>query len=313
VKPIRNFVLLILIAGVFVGCGSPKPTDVVARVSGEPIFVEDLIQAIYREGEKFGPEVLKDKKRFQQIKNQLLEDLIQKKILVKEALAQGVLVSEEELEGEIKKYKSRYTERDFQEILETRKINYPAWREVKRQNLIIAHFLTEKLFKNLEVPEEKIREYYDQHLEEFTNPESVHARQIVTDTKEKAEAILKRLKEGENFAKLALELSISPDRMQGGDLGFIPRGSFPKEFDICFELKEGELSPVVSGLYGFHIFKVIEKRPEKRLSFEEARDQIKNWLMERAREDALQTYYTELRKKYPVEVKSWILKRVTLS
>ena len=282
----------------------------VARAAGEPIVVSDLIQAIYREGGKFGPEALTDPKKFLKMKESLLEDLIQKKILTKEATAQGVVMTDDDLEKEIRKFKSRYTERDFQKILEKRNIDYNTWREVKRINLITDRFVQEKLFVDLKVPEEKVREYYDEHHQEFTQPEAVHVRQIVTETKGAAEAILKKLKSGDNFARLARDLSVAPDRLQGGDLGFIPRGSFPKEFEIAFDLKVGELSPIVSSLYGFHIFKVIEKRPEKLLPFEEVKGQIEDWLRETAREEAFRKYYQELRTKYSVQIRGRVLKKI---
>lgn len=307
----RAFIFFLFVTLV-VGCSPPKPTDVVARVGGDPIYVKDLSQAFYREGDKFGPEPEKDKKRFLKIKEQLLEDLIQKKILIREAKTQGVEIAEPELEEEIKKYKSRYTEREFQKILEERKIDYGTWREIKRMNLVIDHLLREKLFSQMTVPEEKLREYYEQHRDEFTRPEAVRIRQIVTDTKEKAEEILKRLKQGENFARVARDLSLAPDRKQGGDLGFVPRGSFPKEFEICFDLKVGELSPIVSSLYGFHIFKVVEKRSQEQVPFDEVKGQIEEWLKEKAREEAFDNYYKNLKGKIPVEVNRWTLKRAKI-
>jgi parvulin-like peptidyl-prolyl isomerase len=282
----------------------------VARVAGEPIVVSDVVQAINREGGKFGPEAGKDSKRFLKMKESLLEDLIQKKILLKEAVAKGVSVTDEDLEKEIRKFKSRYTERDFQKILEKRNIDYDSWREVKRINLMTDRLVEEKLFTNLEVSEEKIKDYYDQHQQEFTQPEAVHIRQIVTENRGTADAILKKLKEGDNFARLARDLSIAPDRLQGGDLGFISRGSFPKEFEVAFDIKVGELSPIVSSLYGFHIFKVIEKQPEKLLPLDDVKDQIEEWLRENAREEAFQNYYQDLRKKYPVEIRMRVLKAI---
>src|SRR5262245_35087329 len=230
---------LIFFVGLF-GCSPPGPKEVVARVAGEPILVSDLLQAYDREGDKFGPDAVKDSKRFLALKEKLLEDLIQKKILNKEAVKEGISVSEEDLEQEVRNYKSRYTERDFQKILESRNINYAVWREVKRTNLMIDRLLEKKLFGDIKVSDEEIKKYYEEHQGEFTLPESVRVRQILTDTKEKADSIREKLEQGENFARLARALSIAPDRKQGGDLGFITRGTFPKEFDICFDLKLGE-------------------------------------------------------------------------
>ncbi|MBL7685420.1 MAG: peptidyl-prolyl cis-trans isomerase [Deltaproteobacteria bacterium] len=302
------FILIFFVSA----CGAPAKEDPVARVSGEPILVEDLLQSIHRESYKYGPEALKDQVRFQRMKESLLDDLIQKKILFKEAVKEGIQVSEEQLEKEIKKLKSRYTEMAFQHMLEDRKIDYQVWRENKRAHLMAEQLIQKKLFDQIKIPEEKMKEYYNQHLEEFTQPESVHVRQIVTDNKGSAEAIIKELKKGENFAMLARDLSISPDRLQGGDIGFITRGNYPKEFEICFDLKVGELSSVVQSLYGFHVFKVLEKQPEKRLSFEEVKGQIESWLQEQERDEAFHRYYEELKKAYPVKIEKRTLKRIQL-
>jgi len=286
--------------------------DEVARVAGDPIRVKDVVQAFYRERAKFGENAEKDSKRFLEIKKQILDDLIQKKILEKEALKEGVQIGEEELEAEIKKYKSRYNEREFQEILEARNIDYTDWREVKRVNLLTDKLVRGKLFADIEVPEMSVREYYEAHLEEFTRSEAVRIRQILTDTQEKADALYARLKAGENFARLAHDYSLSPDRNQGGDVGYVARGHFPKEFELCFDLKIGELSPIVSSLYGFHIFKLIEKKPEERIAYEQVKGQIEGWLRDQLREEAFKKYYGELRQKYPVEVKEWVLKRIKI-
>ncbi len=306
----RGFLLIFIFF--LVSCKNPKPGDVIARVDGEPILVSDWRQAYFREGEKFGDQASHDSSRILLIRKKLLEDLIQKKLLVKEAIRQGVSVSNEEVEKEIRKYKSRYTEGDFQKELEARKIDYETWKQVKRDNFLIDRWVEEKLVPVLEIPEEKIREYYQNHLEEFTRPESVRARQILTDTREKAESILQKIKEGENFAHLARRLSIAPDRKQGGDLGFISRGILPPEFDRCFEMKEGEVSEIIPSLYGFHIFKLIEKAPRKTLDFEEVRGQIEDWLRQEGRQQALEKKYQELRQHYQVEVQEWMLKKIKI-
>ncbi len=307
---VKILVFPVLLSGV--SCSSPEPTDTVAKVAGETITVKDLIQAIYREGEKFGDKNFQSSERFEEVKRRFLQDLIQKKILVHEANSEGIKVSDEELEQELRNYKSRYTEKDFQAILEKRKIDYSTWREIKKANWVISRLLKEKVFASIEISDEKTKSYYQDHLKDFRQPEMVRIRQILTDTKEKAQEILKKLNAGENFAKLAHDYSLSPDRANGGDLGYIRRGSFPKEFEISFDLEEGELSPVVSSLYGFHIFKVLDKKPEMQMTYEEAKPQIEELLRSREEEELFKKYYQELQKKYPVEINQSVLKKVVL-
>ncbi len=310
-KLLKNgFFLLFLASG---ACTPPSdPNELLATVGQEKILVKDLQQSLYREGEKFGVGAGQNKEHFQRAKRSLLDDLIRQKILKQEATQQQIAISESELEQEIRKYKSRYTEREFQEVLKKRKIDYGTWRELKRNTLLIDKWIKEYLFADLKVSDEEIKAYYDTHEIEFTRPEAVRVRQIVTDSREKAENILKRVQEWENFAKLARDLSIAPDRRQGGDLGYISRGSFPKEFDICFDLKEGETSPIVQSSYGFHIFKVIEKKSQEKVSLAEVKPQIEEWLKEEKREEAFEKYYQELQKKYSIWIDEKILKGVSL-
>ncbi len=307
----KVYILLFVLLGML-SCASPKMDDLVAKVGSDLIKVRDLIQALHREESKLEDNFQSNAKRFLQIKRQVLEDLIQKKILEKEAKKEGIQISDQDLEQEIQKYKTHYNELEFQKMLETRGIDYNTWREIKKVNLLTDKLVREKLFADIEVSEDKIKEYYESHREEFTRPETVRVRQILTDSKEKAEALYDRLKEGENFARLAHNYSLSPDRYQGGDVGYIAKGNFPKEFDVCFDMKIGELSPIVSSLYGFHIFKVTEKKPEEQVSYDQVKDQIKGWLTDQIREEAFKKYYGDLRKKYPVEVKEWILKKVKI-
>jgi len=294
-------------------CISPsKPTELVATVGEEKILVKDLQESLYRDGEKFGLGTRQNKEHFQRAKRNLLEELIRQKILKQEASQQGISISESELEQEIRKYKSRYTEREFQEVLKKRKIDYGNWRELRRTTLLVDKWIKQNLFSDLKVSLEEVEAYYKEHELEFTRPEAVRVRQIVTDSREKAEEILKRVQEWENFASLARDVSIAPDRKQGGDLGFIVRGSFPKEFDVCFDLKEGEISPIVQTIYGFHIFKVIEKKSKEKVSLEEVKPQIEEWLKEAKRQEAFEKYYQELQKKYSIWIDEKILKGVRL-
>ena len=82
------------------------------------------------------------------------------------------------------------------------------------------------------------------------------------NVKEKTEDILKRIKAGEDFPKLASDLSDDPgSRSKGGDLGFFLRGRMVKSFeDAAFALKPGEMSGVVESPFGYHIIKVEERK-----------------------------------------------------
>ncbi|MBU0702167.1 peptidylprolyl isomerase [bacterium] len=96
--------------------------------------------------------------------------------------------------------------------------------------------------------------------------EQIDVRHILVKTEEEANALLKQIKEGANFAELAGKHSTCPSRTKGGDLGFFERGKMVKEFDeAAFNLtKENSLSGAVKTQFGYHIIQFVDKKTETR-------------------------------------------------
>jgi parvulin-like peptidyl-prolyl isomerase len=114
--------------------------------------------------------------------------------------------------------------------------------------------------------------YYNQVTEAIkaeapTTAEQVHAQHILLKTKEEAEAALARLRNGEDFAALAAELSQdTSNKDNGGDLGWFSRGQMVAEFEeAAFALQPGQISEVVQSSFGFHIIRVQERDANRTL------------------------------------------------
>jgi peptidyl-prolyl cis-trans isomerase D len=121
----------------------------------------------------------------------------------------------------------------------------------------------------VEISEDEITEYYNEHPDEFKNPKTVEARHILlkvdqnatpeeaAKVKEKIEDILQKAKGGEDFAALAKQHSEGPSKDKGGHLGSFRRESMVKPFaDKAFSMKAGEISDPVRTRFGWHIIKV---------------------------------------------------------
>ncbi len=122
------------------------------------------------------------------------------------------------------------------------------------------------------VTQEQIQAYYDEHQEEFDREEQLKARHILLRTNDsrtveqaraEIEAIKARIAAGEDFAKLAGELSDDPgSKVKGGDLGFFGRGAMVKPFeDAAFAAELGDLVGPVESNFGVHLIQVQAKRP----------------------------------------------------
>jgi len=126
---------------------------------------------------------------------------------------------------------------------------------------------------SISVTEEEIKNYYDKHIEEFTNPEMRRISYIFFDfgsetpsgegekrTLERAKAIEERIKTGENFNDLAIKYSDAPSGRRGGNLGFLPKGKYQSFDKEAWSLKIGEVSEPIKTKYGYCIIKVEEEK-----------------------------------------------------
>ena len=105
--------------------------------------------------------------------------------------------------------------------------------------------------------------------------------------------MLEQIKAGADFAELAKANSDGPSAPQGGELGLKPRGSWVKPFeDAAFALEVGQVSDVVQTRFGYHIIKVTDHQDPNTISFEEAKDDVIEWLT-RNKQNSLTKKYIE--------------------
>ncbi|HHX26902.1 MAG TPA: hypothetical protein GX721_09575, partial [Firmicutes bacterium] len=131
--------------------------------------------------------------------------------------------------------------------------------------------------KDVTVEEEELKTYYEENKDRYTEPEQVKARHILVEDEETAKSILKKLESGEDFAEIAKEKSSdSGSKDKGGDLGFFERGVMDASFEeAAFNLGIGETSAPVKTMFGYHIIRVEDKKPERLAAFEEVQDDVR--------------------------------------
>jgi peptidyl-prolyl cis-trans isomerase C len=184
-------------------------------------------------------------------------------------------------------------------VTKARKERFDRKPEIKEQlgyvfdNFIALEYMAKVVTAGVNVPEEDLKKFYREHEKDFQLPEQIKVRHILIsatkdskpEEKEKArtraETALQRLKKGEDFAKLAGE--VSEDQVSassGGELAPITLGKTnSEEFEkAAFALKKDEISSVVATSYGFHIIKMIEHQDQRIAPFSETREFILNKL-----------------------------------
>ena len=151
-----------------------------------------------------------------------------------------------------------------------------------------------------QISPQDVQRYYEDNEQQYSTPEQVRASHILLKTegkddeavKKQAEDLLAKIKGGADFAQLATKFSEDEaSAKKGGDLDFFPKGRMVPEFDkVAFSLQPGQISDVVKTQFGYHIIKVVEKKPASKRSLDEVKAQIEDQLkQDRAQNEAQRT------------------------
>lgn len=278
--------------------------DVVAVVNEDPITRQQLENAIASRMNRYDPLLAKTTSKQAEIRKEVLTELIDSLLIKQELEKNNKMFNQSDLDKYINSYKGHYSDDSFKEMLAEQKISEDAWRGQRTKIFLAELFVKETIIPTIKVDNKAINEHYNANLNDYKRPSAVHMRQILVSTKEQADKIHAKLIDGENFAKMAIEYSISPEASNGGDLAWVEAETFPKVFvRNAFNLPVGSISKVVKSEFGYHIFKVLEKRQAKLLPLSEVKDEIANTIRQIEIEKAYTSRIDELKKNAIIEVK----------
>ncbi|KGE16752.1 peptidylprolyl isomerase [Paenibacillus wynnii] len=133
----------------------------------------------------------------------------------------------------------------------------------------------------IKITDDEVKKYYEDNKATYDTVEQVRASHILVATQAEADAILKQLKDGADFAALAQEKSTDTgSKDNGGDLDFFNREAMDPSFaDAAFKLKVGETSGAVKSQFGFHIIKVTDRKEAHTSTFEEKKEEVRKTLV----------------------------------
>jgi len=290
------------------GCNSWRgelPENILAQVNQEQItineFDRELKDLMIEPAKKGKGRSLTD------LKQACLNQWIERRILVQEARRSGIRISQEELNQAILDIKKDYPGEGLGEKLYLKGTTWEEWKLRLEERLLAEKLIRTALRYGHQIDEKEALQYYETHLPSFETNRKVRVRQIVVAEGEEAIQILKRLKKGESFEKLAKEKSLGPESNNGGDLGYFSQGEKPPEFDGVFSMEVGTISEVIKSPYGYHIFKLEEKTEPRQISFDEAKPRIIQDLRQKKGEEEYQRWSKELRNNAKVKInKKWL-------
>ena len=309
--------------------GAPKPAansislfgnSLVAKGKGVEVSRGQLDDEVVRiksqaaaRGQNIPPE------QMAMVDRQVLDQIIQVQLLSAKATAEDKAAGKALAEKRLEEAKTRLgSEEAFNRQLKvmgtTHEEVLAKWSEGATAEAVLKREL------KVNVTAEDAKKYYDDNPARFEEPEKVRASHILlmtTDPKTNAEltedqkaakrkaieGILKRARAGEDFAKLAKDYSEDPgSKDKGGEYTF-PRGQMVAEFEAAaFSLGTNQVSDIITTRFGYHIIKLSEKIPARKVEFAKAEADIKEGLTQQAVQKQFPDYMTKLKKEAGVEI-----------
>lgn len=272
-----------------------EPPKVVIRVNEEEIDELDVLGMVNTLIPGAAVHGSVSEKKQKEIKIKAFEQLITAQLLSQAAKKQGIQVKKWEIEKEIKELKKRLkkNKKNLEDTLKNNKLTMEELEREIEKNLAVSKINEiknkEAKAKALEkVTDAYLEEYYNKNKENFKVPEATRLREILIradpsggakvwdEAKARSEAILKDIKAGKDFAKLAKEFSQDIYASKGGDMGFGHQGSIIPEIEmVAAKLKVGEVAGPIWSIYGYHIIKLEEKAPPIQRTFDEVKKPLK--------------------------------------
>jgi peptidyl-prolyl cis-trans isomerase C len=280
----------------------------VAVVNGEPVTADALARELRdAQAGSAGAEGSVDV-----LRRRILDELVERALLLQEAKARGVVVGQDQVERELLRVRADYPGTHFDDLLARERVSQAELKARLRDQLTLERLFEAEVFPAVKVSDADVERYYQAHTAEFQEPESVHVLQVVVASKDEAVQVREKLRKNpQSFAEVARKSSIAPEGKNGGDLGLIGKGSgFPEVFDVCFSLPVNTISEVTPSPYGFHVFKVTERRPAQERPLAQAAPLIREKLLQEGRGKAQADYVQALRQRAKIAIDDQILASV---
>ena len=289
-----------------------------ATVDDAPIY-RDQVDRYYRSRMPEGSATPSPQEAMS-LKLNILGELINNQILLAHAAHAQISVSEAEVDTQVAKLKSPYSEEEFQQKLKDQGLTAVDFREQVRDGIIINKLINKEIASRVSVTDSEISDYYEHNKGNFDAPETeYHLAQIevtpfagppghkddaaknLTASERKIAALYARLQGGADFATVAQQYSEDAKTAPaGGDMGFVPASSLDSDPQLkraIASLKVGEISGIFRTASGFHIVKMLGRADpgQMKLSNPQVESTIRRTLMSEKEELLKAAYIEQLR------------------
>jgi peptidyl-prolyl cis-trans isomerase SurA len=297
--------------------------EIIARVNNDIITMSDYQKADQQLREEVAHDCQgcppdKVQAQYKDQQKDLLRGLIDQSLLVQRAKDMGISVETDLIKrlDEVRKQNSLNSLEELEKAVEGSGIAWEDYKTQIRNGLLTQEVMRKEVGSRINIGNEEVKKYYDEHPEEFTRPEQVVLSEIFLSTEgkspeeieavqKKAEDLHNRVMKGDEFGEIAKRYSEgSTAKDQGGELGTFPKGKLDHKLeDVVFKMDKGQVTDVIQTKTGFEILQVANHYQAGLQPLDKVENEIMNRLYMQKMQPTMRDYLAQLREESYVMVK----------
>ncbi len=265
------------------GCFSQERavlSKTVLTINNREISTKEFADRLALRLKAFDALYAKDESNLDRVKEETVQAFLLEWIAKDYAEKHAIKVQKSEIDAQVDEIRSKYPDDfAFRRALAEENLPIEKWRQDVEFTLLQKKIFAAVTKETAEPTEAEMKLYFDANKTQFQIPARIRLRQVVLEKEDDAKRIAEELGRGVQMEKLAKKFSIAPEAAKGGDTGWIEKGTL-EVFDQAFKMPVGARSKILKSPYGWHIYEVVKKESEARLSFPEAKAKIRARLTE---------------------------------
>jgi len=294
---------------------------VVAVVNEEVITqaeVDTFLRPIYQQysAQLSGEDLAK---AINEVRQKVLSQMIEDKLVYQEAVAQGIEVKEEDLEKEFQDFKAKMEKpEELDEMLEREGLTMKSLRERLKKQAMVRQLQDREIRSKVIISPVQVEDFYKNNPDKFSVKERVRVRSLtikkseeartkgLTDEKAKQRMDLldQKIKLYRNFDQIVKDFSEDSHAKEEGPGEWIERGAMIESVDdVIFKTPVGQLTGIVETPVGYHIFRVEAKEPASKRTFDEVKEQISGYLFQEESNKRFKAWMEEIKKAAYISIK----------
>ncbi len=297
---LKKILIILLTVFIIFSCSSGSKKDkesIVAKINDKIITLENLNEYFkFSIGNYLGEKISKEE--LKQLKFDFLKEMIDEEIILDVAKKEKIEITDFQIEKEMERIKNQFKDsKDMNTYMNDRDIDTDKFKEYLKRKWLVRIVEEQIVYNNIKVTDLEISKYYSKNRENYIRPKSIKVKEIILDTKDEAESIIKRLDEGESFNDIYISLT---GKIEEDNTNIYTEQELPKKFSKeLFSLRNGSYSKILEDEYGnYHIFKLERKLYKKRIRYsDDVKEAIRKLLLYKKREKRYKQWISSLKKR----------------